>query len=149
MCDLKTKLARTALLMVAQFALPVHAEWFTVMGDRGDPTSDTVEVDPSVESAASGQKMVRVRVSYSASTTTRDGVPFQSYEAVAIFDCPKGTARFSRMAFYSNPLWDGRPHQTSVYSPTDIRPVEFLHITPNPGARIMRAACQSRTIATN
>ena len=135
--------------MAAQFALPVHAEWFTVMGDRSNPTSDIVEVVPSVYSTVKGQKIVRLRVSRATPTETRDGVAYQSYEAVAIVDCPKHTARYSRRVFYSQPLWDGRPHETSVYSPTDTRPVEFLHITPNPGARIMRAACQSRAIATN
>lgn len=148
---MKTKLVRAALLMATQFGLPAQAqsEWLTVIGDNSDPATNIVEIDPSVKPAAPGQKMTWMRVSRAESSKSRDGPAYRSYEAVVVFDCPKGTARYSRVVFYEQPLWAGRPHSTFTYSPADVQPVNFYNITPNTNARIMRAACQNRTVTTN
>lgn len=121
---------------------PAHAQssWFTVIGDDRDGASDTIQVDP--ESVTSGDiRTLKVRVNRAAVRTSWDKVNYRSYQALVTFDCVQRSARYVSITFYSLPLWKGEPHKTSDYSTGTPRPMRFLDVTPNPSARIIRAAC--------
>lgn len=123
--------------------------WFNVLGDPSDPTVNTIEVDPTPVSINGDTRIMRVRVSRSAGRVSWDGVPYRSYVSEVFFDCRSNTARYITIDFYKLPAWKGQPHQHTVYSQSQPRLMEFRDVEPNPGQRIIRAACQTASITTN
>lgn len=119
-----------------------QSAWFTIVGDPGDIQTDLVEVDPQSRSLNAGNAILNIRVSRAILRTSSDGVPFRSYTATVLVDCSAKSARFVNATFYMMPLWEGRPHTSLTYSATEVRPVLFRSIEPNPAAKIIRAACQ-------
>ncbi|MBP6405684.1 MAG: hypothetical protein LCH79_18540 [Proteobacteria bacterium] len=115
--------------------------WFTVLGDRADPSLNTIEVDPAPLDIHGAERTLGVRVSRSAPRTSWDGVPYRSYYATVLFNCTDGKAHYLSLTFYNQPLWKGPPHQTSTYSRDNPRPMLFLDVEPNPTQRIIKAAC--------
>lgn len=123
--------------------------WLTVLGDRGDPAVNTIEVDPAPISVSESLRTMRVRVSRSLDRISWDGVPYRSYVAEVVFDCANRTARYSSLRFYRQPLWAGESHNTSVYTKANPRAMLFVDVDPNPTARIIRAACQTGNVQVN
>ncbi|MES2911044.1 MAG: surface-adhesin E family protein [Pseudomonadota bacterium] len=133
------KLAAVFCLLGASWA-HAQATWFTVIGDDRDAALDTIQVDP--ESMTSGDiRTLRVRVNRAAQRTSWDKVPYRSYRSLVTFDCVNRSARYVSITFYMQPLWKGESHKTSDYTTGIPRPMLFLDVTPNPSARIIRAAC--------
>lgn len=123
-------------------AATAHAQstWFTVIGDEKDGASDTIQVDP--ESMTSGDiRTLRVRVNRAAVRTSWDNVRYRSYVSLVTFDCVQRSARYVSIAYYPLPLWMGESHKTSDYTTGTPRMMLFRDVTPNPSARIVRAAC--------
>ena len=129
----------------------LHAQtvWFNIMGDPEDAAVNSVEVDPTPVSVNGSSRALRVRVSRSADRVSWDGVAYRSYVSEVIFDCAGNTARYAWIDFYSQPAWKGESHKRSVYSQSEIRPMRFTDIEPNPYQRIIRAACQTASIINN
>ena len=130
------------LVMVAGVSAAGATEWFTVVGDPNDPRANTIQIDPIVRKADGPLRSMGLRVSRSMLRTSAGGVTFRSYDATVEFDCDKLTVRFVRSQFYDEPLWN-KPGPLRNYPPTDVRPVEFRQIEPNPRDRVIRAACES------
>ena len=124
-------------------AANAQATWFTIVGNPGDSQSDLVEVDPQSRSFNAGNSTLSIRVSRPALRTSSDGVPFRSYAATVLVDCATKSARFVTANFYMMALWEGQPHASMAYSASEVRPMLFRSIEPNPAARIIRAACQA------
>jgi hypothetical protein len=127
--------------------------WFTVVGDPLDKAADTVQVDPNriaapppAEGEAAPEKPLiemNVRVNRSGPRFNWDRIPYRSYESRVVFDCHAKSATYVQARFYAEPLWRGEPHQVADYSAAP-KPMRFLDMTPNPTARIVRAACRMR-----
>ena len=123
-----------------------HAQpgWFTVVGDPQDKAADTVQVDPDRVASADSSTAMNLRVNRAAPRFNWDGVPYRSYESRVVFDCQARRASYVAARFYAAPLWQGEPHQVADYADAP-KPVLFLDMKPNPTARIVRAACRTRT----
>ncbi|MES2188614.1 MAG: surface-adhesin E family protein [Pseudomonadota bacterium] len=133
---------KIAVVLCLWAATLAHADqnWFTVIGDDRDGASDTIQVDP--ESMTSGDiRTLKVRVNRAVMRTSWDKVPYRSYDSLVIFDCVQRSARYVSITYHLLPLWKGDPHKTSDYTTGTPRPMRFLDVTPNPSARIIRAAC--------
>ncbi|OOG39454.1 surface-adhesin E family protein [Polaromonas sp. A23] len=126
-----------------------QANWFTVLGDRNDPAVNTIEVDPVPIAVGGSLRTMRVRVSRSLDRISWDGVPYRSYVSEVVVDCASRTARYSALNFYRQPLWAGESHNTSVYTKANPRAMQFLDVSPNPTARIIRAACETGNVQVN
>ncbi|WP_372826083.1 surface-adhesin E family protein [Polaromonas sp.] len=128
-----------------------QATWFTVMGDTGNPAVDTIEVDPTPLSASASDESqtMRIRVSRRELRKNWEGLPYQSYEADVVFDCTNKKARYTSVVFYLEPVWQGKSHNTSVYTKENPRWMEFRDVSPNPTWQIIRAACESDRVKTS
>lgn len=126
-----------------------QSRWLTVTGDPANPAVNTIQVDPTPVSVSANGRVMWIRVSRSAPRTSWDGVAYQSYRAQVVFDCPRNSARYMSIDFYLAPIWQGEPYQTSVYGAEAHRLMRFLDVTPNPTARIVRAACESASVMSN
>lgn len=126
-----------------------QTDWLTVLGDRSDPAVNTIEVDPVPISVSESLRTMRVRVSRSLDRISWDGVPYRSYVAEVVFDCANRTARYSSLNFYRQPFWTGESHNTSVYTKANPRVMQFVDVSPNPTARIVRAACLTGNVQVN
>ncbi|MBI2727682.1 MAG: hypothetical protein HYX42_15690 [Polaromonas sp.] len=117
-----------------------QAHWFTVIGDDRDAALDTIQVDP--ESMTSGDmRTLRVRVNRAATRTSWDNVPYRSYRSLVTFDCVNRSARYVSITYFMQALWKGESHKTADYTTGTPRPMLFRDVSPNPSARIIRAAC--------
>jgi hypothetical protein len=120
-----------------------NSNWLTVVGDRLDPAVGTIEIDPNAISVVGDQRTMLVRVSRPQERVSSDGVAFRSYLANVQFDCVQKNARFVSVDFFEQWLWQGKPHKSMAYGPTQIRPVLFRFFEPNPLEKLVRAACLS------
>lgn len=136
---------KTVLLLLCLWCTQAQAQtppnWFTVLGDRADPTLNTIEVDPAPLEVSEAGRMMSIRVSRSTQRTSWDGVPYRSYTARVLFNCTEGKAYYLSLTFYLQPLWRGTSHKTSTYTRENPRPMLFLDVEPNPTQRIIKAAC--------
>jgi len=136
---------KTALFLLCLWCTQAWAQtapnWFTVLGDRADPTLNTIEVDPAPLEISDAGRTMSIRVSRSTQRTSWDGVPYRSYTARVLFNCTEGKAYYLSLAFYNQPLWRGASHTTSTYTRENPRPMLFLDVEPNPTQRIIKAAC--------
>ena len=146
---MKTRIPTILLALWSAAGVQAQSSWLTVTGDPADPAVNTIEVDPTPVSVNANGRVMWVRVSRSAPRTSWDGVAYQSYRAQVLFDCPRNSASYAAIDFYLAPLWQGEPYQTSVYGPEARRSMQFLDVTPNPTARIVRAACESASVMSN
>jgi hypothetical protein len=115
--------------------------WLTVLGDPAQAGVNTIQVEPAALEARGSIRTLKVRVSRSLPRTSWDGVPYQSYQSLVVFDCEKRTARYQSIDYYLHPLWAGKPYRTSDYSRGEPRWMLFRGVEPNPNVRIVNAAC--------
>lgn len=121
-----------------------QTNWLTVVGDPQDAAANTVEVDPRPVAVYGNLRTMKVRVNRAAQKPSREGVPYRSFESQVVFDCVNMIARYTTITYYMLPVWQGPSHKTVVFPDNPARTVEFRSLQPNPTARIIRAACQSR-----
>ena len=126
-----------------------EANWFTIVGDKTDPTLDTIEVDPVPVSINGSHRIMQVRTSRSMPRTNWDGIPYRSYKAVVDFDCAAKTAEYQQMVYYMQPAWAGESHISTSYTKNNPRLMRFRDVKPNPVERIIKAACNSASAAAN
>jgi hypothetical protein len=124
-------------------SVKAQSDWLTVVGLQDDPSIDIVQVQLGARAAGSDLQAIKLRVNRAATRTSTDGVVFRSFIANAVIDCAAKSGRFTSSAFYALPLWQGQAHKTFAFSATDVRPMLFRSIEPNPTERIIRAACMS------
>ena len=134
-------LKRLILLLLALPAAYAQTPWLTIMGDPGDPSVNTIQVDPVPLSVSDGQRTMRIRVSRSAERVNWDGIPYRSYESTVLFDCLSNTGRYLEIRFYMQPGWMGEIHKAVTYPSTMPRWMLFREVEPNPYQRIINAAC--------
>ncbi len=136
---------KTALFLLCLWCTQACAQqppnWFTVLGDRADPSLNTIEVDPAPLETSDAGHVMSIRVSRSNQRTSWDGVPYRSYTARVLFNCTEGKAYYLSLTFYNQPLWTGVSHKTSTYTRDNPRPMLFVDVEPNPTQRIVKAAC--------
>ena len=150
---------RLVVLAAFSFALgaavvPAHAtgDWLTVAGDMSEPvdtSKDVVQVNPGSIRDANGLRTMRLRTNRAENRTSWDGVAYRSFDATVEFDCEKKTARYLSLTYFMEPVWRGSSHQTSSYTKDQFRPMAFRNMQPNPAARIIRAACESKSVTSN
>ena len=144
-------LAGLVCLMLPGLAA-AEGEWLTVVGDVSQPSEaskDVVQVNPSSISDASGLRVMQIRASRAEARLSWDGVSYRSFEAMIEFDCEKKTARYASLNFFMEPVWQGTSHKTSSYTREQVRPMAFSSMVPDPAARIIRAACESKAVLSN
>ena len=152
LCGTLAGLAFVALAGPAGAAVGAAGEWLTVVGDMSQPSNvskDAVQVNPGSVSDASGLRTMQLRANHAENRVSWDGVPYRSFNAVVEFDCENKTARYVSLNFFMEPVWQGLSHQTSTYTREQLRPMAFNSMVPNPAARIVRAACESKAILSN
>lgn len=147
--ELRVKKFALVFCLVLAGSACAQVTWFTVLGDPANPSLDTIEVDPSPLSVTAETQTMRVRVSRAKLRKSWDGVPYRSYESEVVFDCAARRARYSAMVFYMQPLWQGQSHNTSNYTRSNPRWMEFRDVSPNPNRQIIRAACESGQVKTS
>ena len=131
-------------LVLALFCATAQAQattWFNIVGDPANPDVNTIEVDPVPVTANGDLRVLRVRVSRSLTRTSWDAVSYRSYTSEVMFDCNAKSARYLAITYYRQPGWQGTPHKTSLYDQGEPRLMQFRDVSPNPNARIIRAAC--------
>ncbi len=140
------RLASLASLAMGCGLAAAEPAWFTVAGDPLDRSADTVQVDLSgvkqgVARAEGGIELT-VRVNRSAPRYNWDGVPYRSYESRVVFDCSAKSGAYVQARYYAEPLWRGASHHEADYADAP-RPMRFSEMSPNPSARLVRAACRT------
>ncbi len=83
-----------------------------------------------------------IRVNRARPRARWHGVAYRSYTATVAIDCTAKAGRYVSLDFFRLPLWKGTSHNTSTYASTEMRPMQFLDISPNPTERMVKAACQ-------
>ncbi len=129
-------------LLLSGACMAQAGDWLTVMGDRKDPSLDTIEVNPIPVSTVDDHRVMRIRVSRSMQRINWDGIPFRSYTATVEFDCASKVGYFQQISYYLQPVWAGESHITTSYTRAEPRVMQFRGVTPNPVERIIRAACR-------
>lgn len=145
----QTSIILLALCLWRAAGAQAPSSWLTVTGDPTNPAVNTIEVDPTPVSVNANGRVMGVRVSRSEPRTSWEGAAYQSYKSQVLFDCLHKRAHYMAIDFYLAPLWQGEPYQTSVYGAQAHRSMRFLDVTPNPTARIIRAACESASVMSN
>jgi hypothetical protein len=135
----------THLVFVAGTALAasVAPEWLTITGDPLNDQVNTIQVDPAPMEMRGAVKVLRVRVSRSATRTSSDGVQYRSFESLVGFDCARRTARYRQIRFFMDATWKGEPYRILEYTDGEPRWMQFREVEPNPNQRIINAACSS------
>lgn len=134
---------RASGLCAVLFCATAHGQnnWLTFVGSPNDAQNDVLQADPLSRSVTPNGPTLNIRVSRAMLRTSTEGIPFRSYTATVLVDCSAKTARFVTATFYLMPLWEGKPHKTLSYAPTEIRPVMFRFFEPNPLQRVVSATC--------
>lgn len=144
-------MAGLACLMLPGFTV-AQSEWLTLVGNESQPSEefkDMVQVNPGSINDTSGLRVMQIRASRAETRLSWDGVPYRSFEATVEFDCEKKTARYASLNYFMEPVWRGTSHKTSTYTREQFRPMAFRSMVPNPAARIIRAACESKAVLSN
>ena len=138
---------RASGLCAVLFCAAAHGQnnWLTFVGSPNDAQGDVLEADPLSRSVTPNGPTLDIRVSRAMLRTSTEGIPFRSYTATVLVDCTAKTARFVTASFYLMPLWEGRPHRTLAYAPSETRPLLFRFFEPNPLPRIVAATCAVST----
>ena len=118
-----------------------NSNWLTIVGNPLDPAAATIDIDPTGITPQGERRTMMLRVSRPQERVSTDGVAFRSYLATVEFDCVQRTARFLTVDFYQQSAWQGKPHKSMVYGPTQIRPLAFRFFEPNPLEKLVQAAC--------
>jgi hypothetical protein len=144
----------TCVLALGTAWVPARAagDWLTVVGDLSEPidtAKDVVQVNPGSISDANGLRTMQIRTNRAENRTSWEGVPYRSFEAIVEFDCEKKTARYVSLNYFMEPVWRGTSHKTSTYTKEQFRAMAFRTMSPNPAARIIRAACESKSVISN
>jgi hypothetical protein len=134
-------LGANSINVVAGSAGEPERRWFTVVGDPTQPDSETVQVDPVALDTDDDTRTMGLRVNRSQEHRNWDEVPYRSYESRVLINCRAHRAHYLEATFYSEPLWQGNPHQAANYRKSP-KPMLFSGMTPNPVERIIRAACR-------
>lgn len=142
------------VLAIVTSATPASAavDWLTVEGDSIEPFNvlqNVVQVDPESIRDTNGLRTMQIRVSRPDNRVSWDDVPYRSFTAQVEFDCEKKTARYRSLIYFMEPAWRGSSHETSVYAQEKYRPMAFRGMEPNPTQRIVRAACESKSVISN
>jgi len=138
-----------ALWVVAVLPAKAQSDWLTVVGLQDEAAIDIVEVQLGSRASGSDLQNINLRVNRAATRTSTDGVVFRSFIATAVIDCVAKNGRFTSSAFYAEPLWQGQPHKALTFSATEVRPMLFRSIEPNPTERIIMAACPAASPRVN
>lgn len=130
-------------LLAGCVCVSAESAWLTIVGSVEDSKQDVVQVDPASISGSAGTPTLNIRVNRATLRTTWDSIPYRSFTSVVSIDCAEQTGRYTEVTYYMMPLWQGKPHNSSMFAPTEWRPMRFRDIEPNPTARIVKAACMT------
>ncbi len=134
-------------LAVSSGAANAEAVWFNIKGDSSKPNLDTVEVDVDSAIQQGDSRLVNLRVNRAGSRTAYDHLPYRSYHSSVLINCDTLTGNHSVLTLFSGPLWKG-DQRVLRYIGADGPDLAFADMTPNPNARIIRAACSIASIKT-
>lgn len=115
--------------------------WLTISGDQADSHLNTVEVNPVPLEVQGDLRTMSIRVSRSSQRSSWEGIPYRSYYAMVTIDCKLEKAYYLSLDYYLQPAWKGRVHKKMSYTRETAKPMLFVGVTPNPTARIIKAAC--------
>jgi hypothetical protein len=140
------KVSLVALMFIGGPVAFAQTQWLSIVGDPMDAAVDTVQVDPVTFNRAGALRTVRVRVNRATERKSWDGEVYRSYNAEVQIDCGARTGRYLSIEFFAQTLWQGEPHGKTLYSKSEIRPMLFRDMNPNPTQRLIRAACQTDNV---
>lgn len=126
-----------------------HAEavWFNVKGDGTKAGLDTVEVDVDSAIQQGDSRLVNIRVNRGSSRMAFDHLPYRSYHSSVLINCDRLTGNHSVLTLFNDPLWKGG-ERVLRYTGAQGPDMAFADMTPNPNARIIRAACSIASVKT-
>lgn len=129
-----------AAALISATAGAQSSTWLTVVGDPGNASTDTVEVDATSAVAFESMRLVKLRVNRGTARNAFDGKPFRSYYSTAMVDCKENKAWHRSISLFSGPLWQGQM-RIHDYVESDGRNLAFADMADNPRDRLIRAAC--------
>lgn len=133
-------IAFVSAAVAAAAATAARANWFTVVGEPGNPLVDTVEVDATSAVAFESMRLVRLRVNRAQTRTGFDGQPYRSYYSSAVVDCAGLKAWHRTLSLFEAPLWRGQMRVLD-FKDSDARSLAFADMGANPRDRLIKAAC--------
>jgi hypothetical protein len=134
--------------LLAAGAGNAHAQsWFTVLGDIGDTSVDTVQVAPDTVAAFADLRAMTIRTSRGRLRTGFDGASYRSYVAQVHVDCDSRIARFKQLDLFAAPMWTGARREFR-YADAEMPRMVFKDMQPNPVERIVQAACTVQNVQT-
>lgn len=136
-----------ALLLLAGLGR-ADPTWFTIVGNPVDPAADTIQVEVASIQGDDALRTAKIRVSRAnVRLSPWAKVEFRSFVALTQFDCKARTARYLATDFHRQPLWQGTPFHSVTYPRDVVATMRFRDVDPNPAERIVRAACELRSVA--
>ena len=130
---------KSIVLCAAVLSLPAHGEWLTVVGEAGNPSSDYFQVSPDSVRSLRHLRFVGLRASRAQAEVGRDGVTFRSFDATAVIDCERGTARYVTTRYFQAPNFEGTPE--TVQNSVGRRPVISWMTADGRPARLIKSIC--------
>ena len=133
------------MFVVALLAAPLGAaavEWYTVTGDKNDPSVDTTQLDVSTyKRRGAGSTVLRFRVNLASARVTPDRETYQSYVSNIVVDCASGAIFHEHQLRYRDPLWEGPTREETFGQP---KPMAFGGLSGDPRGRILKLLCHAR-----
>jgi hypothetical protein len=146
-----TKVAAVGLAALLMSAGVRAADtWLTITGDPANSANHYIQVNAAAIDIKDELRIIPVRINRATLwTTAGDGIQFRSVVTEVQIDCAQQTARYVTAAFYTQPDFRGQPFKVTTYAGDDIRPMIFKDIDDDPNARIIKAACNARSVTSN
>jgi hypothetical protein len=129
------------LCLVLLACTGTRAEWLTLTGSSGDAGDNYVQVDPTSVQVDGAHRIVKLRLSLAQTRTTRDGIPFRSFDAKVDVDCAARNARYVSATYFGQPNFVGEPIAVRHFAPDDVRPMTLGNAPRELAARTINAAC--------
>ena len=130
-------------MLASSFLTAAHAQdWFTIVGDLGDPTVDTAQIDAGSITSARPRQDLTFRVSLAhlrGEVTALDA--YQSYVSHIAVECATKSVFHTSQVRYRGPQWTG-PIQSEVFFQP--RPMAFGGFSPELRTRVLSAACSAK-----
>ncbi len=120
---------------------PTEPTWFTVLGAYDDTAKDLVQLNLADVAPRGEIRTMQLRVSLAQPRTVTGGEVVGSYISKIALDCDADAIVHVEQTRFNKARWEGVP---TFQAFTEVRPMAFRGLEPNPKATILKAACLPR-----
>jgi hypothetical protein len=138
---MRTILAILLTFHLAQASAQDDERWFTVLGNLADSETDTVQLNMAKVETRGKNDVMQLRVTLAKQRTMATGERFQSYRSQILIECAKESIVHLNQTRFELGRWGG-PSEYQRFN--EVRPMAFGGLEPNPKARVLRAACETK-----